>query len=252
MYLPDYTTTAAAEALDDAEVVLFPTGSTEQHGPHLPLGTDHLAAQALARSLDREDAVVLPTLPVGVSDHHRQFHGTLTVAPDTFRWFVEETLASVAEHGVRKAVVVNGHGGNSDAIQRAARSLRREAVAFAAPWNWWNSVTELTDELFEGPGGHADGMETSMLLHVAADLVAEDQLDVAGEGAPDSWGKTVHGANVGFDTLDFTETGAVGDPAVGSRERGERLFEAASGELDALVDWLADQPFDDLLPREHR
>jgi creatinine amidohydrolase len=252
MYLPDLTTTAAAEALDDVEVALFPTGSTEQHGPHLPLGTDHVAAQALARSLDREDAVVLPTLPVGVSEHHRQFDGTLYVSDDTFQWFVEETVASLAEHGVRKAVVVNGHGGNADAITRAARSLRRDEVAFAAPWNWWESVEALADELFDHGGGHADAMETSMILHVAEDLVEEDELAAAREGAPDSWGKSVHGANVGFDTLDFTETGAVGDPTDGSREKGAELFDAASDELDALVDWLAERPFAELLPKDHR
>ncbi|MEF8774194.1 MAG: creatininase family protein [Halobacteriales archaeon] len=252
MYLPDYTTTAAAEALDDVEVALFPVGSTEQHGPHLPLSTDHATAGALARSLDRPDVAVLPTLPVGVSEHHRQFDGTLYVSPDTFQWFVEETLASVEEHGVRKAVVVNGHGGNSDAIRRAARSLRREEVLYAAPWNWWDSVEALADDLFDHEGGHADAMETSMMLHVAEDLVEEEKMAAAGDGAPGSWGKTVHGASLGFDTIDFTETGAVGDPTAGSKEAGERLFEAASDELGALVDWLADQQFEDLLPRDHK
>lgn len=252
MHLAEHTTTTAADALADAEVVLFPTGSTEQHGPALPLGMDHVAARALARSVDREDAVVLPTLPVGVSEHHRQFHGTLWVTDRTFERFVRETLSSVASHGVRKAVVVNGHGGNDAAIRRAARSLRQDGTAFAAPWNWWESVDDLTEELFEEGGGHADAAETSVLWHVAGDLVREDALEEAAAGASDSWGKRVHGASVGVDTLDFSESGAVGDPTQASPEAGQRLFERASAELDALVDWLADREFETLLPPEHK
>lgn len=250
--LAEHTTTTAADALADAEVGLLPTGSTEQHGPALPLGTDFTTAEALARSLEREDAIVLPTVPVGVSEHHRQFDGTLYVGAETFEWYVEETLASLAEHGVRKAVVVNGHGGNASALQRAARSLRRDDVVFAAPWSWWDSIPDVVDEAFDEGGGHADAAETSMQLHIAEDLVREDALESAEEGASDSWGTQIHGANLGFDTADFTESGAVGAPTQGSREAGERLFEAASEQLDALVDWLAKRRFEDLRPEPHR
>jgi creatinine amidohydrolase len=80
--LAEQTTTAAAADLAAAEVAVLPVGSTEQHGPALPLGMDHLAAEAFARTAtERDDAVVLPTLPIGVSDHHRQFDGTLVVSP---------------------------------------------------------------------------------------------------------------------------------------------------------------------------
>lgn len=251
--LAEHTTTTAAEALADAEVAVLPTGSTEQHGPALPLGTDFMAAEALAHSTaEREDVVVLPTIPVGVSDHHRQFHGTLSTSPETFEAYVADIVESVASHGVRKVVVVNGHGGNSDALQRAARGLRADETAFAAPWNWWDSVAELVDELFGGFPGHADEVETSMMLEVAGSLVREAALEAAEEGASDSWGRVVHGANVGFDTADFTETGAVGSPTEGSAEAGRKLFETASEELDALVTWLVEQDFADLLPHEHR
>jgi creatinine amidohydrolase len=251
--LAEHTTTTAAEALEDAEVAILPTGSTEQHGPALPLGTDFMAAEAVARStVDREAVVVLPTIPVGVSDHHRQFHGTLWTRPETFEAYVADTVASVASHGVRKAVVVNGHGGNTDALRRAARGLRADEVAFAAPWNWWASVGDLVEELFGEFPGHADEVETSMMLEVAGNLVREAALAAAEEGASDAWGEDIHGANVGFDTADFTETGAVGSPTQGSAEAGHKLFEKASAELDALVTWLAEQDFSDLLPREHR
>lgn len=250
MTLSAQTTTTFRET--DAEVAILPTGSTEQHGPALPLGTDFLVAEALAEQIDRSDAVVLPTIPIGVSEHHRQFDGTLWVSDETFERYVRETLASMATHGVRKAIVVNGHGGNTAALQRAARRLRQDETAFVAPWNWWNELDGLDGELFDENGGHADAMETSMVYRVDDELVRSEALDAAEEGGSDSWGRTVHGAEIGFDTLDFSESGAVGTPTEGSKESGDQLFEQALSELNALLDWLTAQSFEDLLPGEHK
>jgi len=253
MRLAEHTTTTAATAFEDVDVAVLPVGSTEQHGPALPLGTDFMTAEAMAAGVaDRSDVAVLPTLPVGVSEHHRQFDGTLWTRPEIFEAYVLDVVDSIASHGVRKAVVVNGHGGNTDALDRAARRLRTDETAFAPNWSWWESVTALSETLFESEGGHAGAAETSLLLAIGAEHVREDELDAAGEGVPDGWGSTVHGASVGFDTIDFTQTGAVGDPAEGSQDAGEQLLEAARDELDALVDWLVDQPFESLLPEPHR
>jgi creatinine amidohydrolase len=248
----EHSTTALADALADVEVAVLPVGSTEQHGPALAVGMDHLAAEAVARTLDRPDAAVLPTLPVGVSEHHRQFHGTLYVADDTFEAFVRETLASAAEHGVRKAVVVNGHGGNTGALKRAAMGLRADREAFVAPYNWWQGLDGLADELFDEDGGHADALETSVLWHLDPDLVDPDALEDAEAGASESWGKVVEGADVGFDAADFTESGVAGRPTQADPEKGERAFERSAATLDALVDWLVERDPDDLWPRAHR
>lgn len=211
-----------------------------------------MTASAFAETVsNRDDVVVLPTVPIGVSEHHRQFHGTLWVSPETFEEYLTETVASIATHGVRKAIFVNGHGGNVDALTRGARRLRADETAFAPTWNWWESVAGLSDDLFDTDGGHAGPTETSLMLDVDESLVREDSLEEAGEGVPASWGDSVHGASVGFDTIDFTPTGAVGDPAESSRPAGKELFERASDELDALVDWLAEQHFESLLPKDH-
>ena len=251
--LSEQPTTAAADVFDSAEVAVLPTGSTEQHGPALPLGMDHMAAQAFARSAaDREDTVVLPTIPVGVSVHHRQFDGTLYVSEDTFEAYVEETIASLAEHGLRKVVIVNGHGGNTGALRRAARTLRDDRTAFAPPWNWWDAVADLSESLFDEAGGHADAMESSVLWHVRADLVRCDELQAAEGGASDAWGEVVHGAALGFDTIDFSESGAVGKPTQADPEKGAKLFEAGSEELHSLIDWLANRPLKECWPRDHK
>jgi creatinine amidohydrolase len=253
MYLPAQTTTDFHET-NTPEVAVLPTGATEQHGPALALGMDFLAAEAFARGVgrDRSDTVVLPTVPVGVSEHHRQFDGTLWVPPEAFEAYVEGIVTSIASHGVRKVVVVNGHGGNTGALRRVGARLRREETAFVAPWNWWDSVEALADDRFDEASGHADAMESSVLLHVDEDLVDEAALEAAAAGASDTWGQSVHGANVGYDTIDFSESGAVGDPTQASREKGAEIFDHAASELDALVAWLADQQFEELLPDPHK
>ncbi|MFP8889265.1 creatininase family protein [Natrialbaceae archaeon A-CW2] len=250
--LAEQTTTEAATTLEGADVAVLPVGSTEQHGPALPLGMDHMAAEAFAKTArERDDAVVLPTIPVGVSVHHRQFDGTLYVSEEAFESFVRETLESLAEHGCRKAVVVNGHGGNSNALRSAARTLRDAETMFAPPWNWWDSVGDLADELFEEAGGHADAMESSVLWHVREDLIRPAELEAAEAGASDGWGESVHGANLGFDTIDFSESGAVGKPTQASPEAGAQLFGAARDELHALLDWLVERSLESCWSRGH-
>ena len=241
------------EATDEATVALLPTGSTEQHGPHLPLGTDTMAAEAVAHGVTHEEAMVLPTVPVGVSAHHMQFHGTLSVSPETFERYVGEIVESLAAHDVRRVIAVNGHGGNEAALTRVARRVRDEETAFLAPWNWFSELGELPEALFGVDGiAHADAIETSMIAHLDDQLVREGAIEAAEAGASESWGKRVHGASVGFDTADFSESGAVGQPSNGSSEAGAQLFERATTELSALIDWLTDQSFDQLTPQPHR
>lgn len=251
--LLEHTTTTAADRLEDAEVALLPTGAVEQHGPALPLGLDLLVARALADGVDRADTVALPAVPVGVSANHRQFDGTLAVSPETFGAYAEEVVGSIADHGVRKVVFVNGHGENGDALHRTARRLRASETAFAAPWDWWSNLGDLPAELMGTEAvGHADEVESSVLMAVAPRLVREDALEDAEAGAVDEWGETVAGASLPLDTADFAESGAAGSPTRASREAGERLLEAAREDLLTLVEWLADRPFESLLPPEHR
>ncbi len=251
--LATLTTEASADALETATVAVLPTGSTEQHGPALPLGMDHLAAEAFAHSVaDREDTIVGPTVPVGVSPHHMQFDGSLTVSEETFASYVRETIESLAEHGIRKVVVVNGHGGNVGALGRAARGLRASETAYAPTWNWWDAVEDLADELFDEVGGHADAAESSLIWHLHEELVEPNGLDDAEANGSEGWGRTVHGAQIGFDTIDFTESGAVGKPTQAAPEKGAQLFEAGRDELEALLEWLADRPLADCWQRTHR
>lgn len=243
--LSTLSTTDAADI--DASIALVPTGSTEQHGPALPLGTDSIVAADLAEAgADHPSAVLGPTVPVGVSPHHRHFTGTLWASEETFRQYVEEIARSFAHHDIRRIVFVNGHGGNVGALTRIGQRLRAEETAFAATWNWWDATSDLAADLWDAPGGHAGHGETSMMYAVDDDLVHADRLEAAENGAPPGWGKSIHGANVGFDTIDFTPTGAVGHPTDASEDAGSRLRTQALSELEAVLDWLDEQSMDEL------
>jgi len=241
----------AREAMRQAKVALLPVGSTEQHGPHLPLGTDWMTAQEIARRAGKKGGwLVLPTIPVGVSEHHRHFWGTLWVPPEVLRDYVMSVARSLAFHGLRKMVFVNGHGGNTAALEEAARRLREEGI-YAYVYVWWRAIAETIAQIVETSGSHAAEMETAVVLAIAPELVRpENYGEAVAKGAPE-WGKKIEGIDVGFDTVDFTESGATGDPSRATVEKGEKILQVAAEKLDAFCRWLASQPEEALAPKPH-
>jgi len=232
VHLSERTWTDAADAGTDLAVL--PVGSTEQHGPHAPLGTDVLTAEAVAEAgVERYDGevVVAPAIPVGVAEEHRQFPGTLWVSEETFRSYVRETVDSLADHGWDRVVLVNGHGGNVDALREVAGRIVRRDDAYAVPFTWFDSVGDHSADM-----GHGGPLETAVLRAVAPELVREDRIDEAREGASDGWGEWVSGVNLAFDSAEFSENGVVGDPDEGDAERGEELLDLAADALAALLD----------------
>jgi creatinine amidohydrolase len=235
MHLAETTWPDAAEA--DTDLAILPVGSTEQHGPHAPLSTDSLAAEAVARAgaeTHDGEVVVAPTLPYGVSEEHRAFAGTIWLSPDTFRAVVREAIESLAHHGWNRVVLVNGHGGNVDALREVAAGVTREGVAYAAAFTWFDAVSP-------GDMGHAGPVETSVVMHHDPGLVREERFEEAREGGSDGWGEWMSGTNLAYDSDEFTENGVVGDPSTASSERGEELTEAAAGALAELLDAVADR-----------
>jgi creatinine amidohydrolase len=231
MHLSDATWTDAANV--ETDLALLPVGSTEQHGPHAPLGTDWLNAEAVAdagaEAYDGE-VVVAPPIPVGVSEEHRQFTGTLWVSEDTFRQYVRETIASLAHHGWNRVVIVNGHGGNVAALREVAGTITRHDEAYAVPFTWFEAVGDHRSDM-----GHAGPLETAFLRHTRPELVHEDRIEEAREGASDGWGEWVSYTNLAYDSAEFTENGVVGDPTEGDEERGEELLELATQSLVKLL-----------------
>ena len=239
MNLPESTWTDVRDA--DTDLAVLPVGSTEQHGPHAPLGLDYMTAEAIAEAgVERYaadyagEAVVGPTIPVGVAEEHRDFDGTLWVTEDTFRAYVRETVESLLHHGLRRVVVVNGHGGNVAALREACGAVSRDetTAGYAVQFTWFDSVA--VERL-----GHGGPAETSLLRHLRPELVREDRTEEAAAGAADSWGEWLHGTNLAYDASEFTDSGAVGDPRDGDAALGEELLGESADALAELLDVVA-------------
>jgi creatinine amidohydrolase len=170
----------ALAALAPTSLVVLPVGATEQHGPHLATGTDtfaveHISRAAAVRSADAGSIVVAPTLPFGSSDHHLAFGGTLSLSTQTYYAVIRDLLASLITDGFRKMLVVNGHGGNHELVQLAARDLALTHPVQIGALSYWQPAQGKLDGAWAGkpghpPPGHAGEFETSVVLHLRPDL----------------------------------------------------------------------------------
>lgn len=252
----------AAEAWPDLEayfaeesLAIVPLGSTEQHGPHLPEGTDHFIAEGFATAAaERTGYLRTPTISLGVSSHHRQYHGTMWVEPSVFRDYVESFTRNLAYHGIDRVVFVNAHGGNVQHLREVGRRLRDEHLIYAIEWMWDESIPELVDDVFTHNGPHGGPKETALIQHLRPELVHADRLEDARDGGMTRFDPTAvekHGSRTFYDAIDNTENGVFGDQTDATAEIGAELFEAATGQLVDLLEWLAAQPFEDLMPKDH-
>ena len=165
-----------AAYLERDDRVILPVGSTEQHGRHMPLGTDALVPTELARRLSaRTGVLVAPPLPYGMSLHHLGFPGSLSLRPETLAHVLEDLLHSLYRHGFRRVFVINGHGGNTASLQMAlANVLGKLPDLVVKLRHWWRDP--VMSELLQAALGvsyprHADAGETAPVLSLRPDLV---------------------------------------------------------------------------------
>lgn len=201
----------AETAFGDADAALLGTGSVEQHSVHLPVSVDTLRAEHLTEELvdaaDTHDLqfVRLPTLPYGMSEHHMDFPGTITLHPQTYQDAIVDIGASLARHGVERFVVVNCHGGNREPLSQAADRLVREYDLATHFVHWTDFARERLEEAFGEGWGHAGDHETSVIEHYRPDLVkAEKKQPQHADSMPET---------VSYGYFDrVTDLGGLGDP----------------------------------------
>jgi creatinine amidohydrolase len=255
MYIADETWPELGDYFENESLAIVPLGSTEQHGPHLPLATDHLIAEGLAReAADRTGYLCTPTIDIGVSPHHRQFDGTMWVDAPVFRDYVESLTRNLAYHGIDRVVYVNAHGGNVEHLREVGRRLRDEEVVYAVEWMWNDSIPELVDDLFEQNGPHGGPKETAMIQYLRPELVREDRLaDARDDGVEsvEAADTTKHGARTYYDAIENSDNGVFGDQRDATAEKGEEMFEAATDQLVRLCEWLAERDDSELMPSPH-
>jgi creatinine amidohydrolase len=171
----------ASRTLTQTSLVVWPVGATEQHGPHLPVGTDAFHAEWVAQrasriAADTMDVVVAPTLAFGSSAHHLPFGGTMSIGTTNYLATVMDGIASLLESGYRRVFVINGHGGNHELIQVAARDIAlRTPDAHVGAGSWWamawDALVEAGAAAVGRFPGHAGRFETSLMLALRPELV---------------------------------------------------------------------------------
>jgi creatinine amidohydrolase len=243
----EFTWPEIKQAVAQERVIVLPVGTVEQHGPHLPLVTDVLTSTELSRiavSRIPEEAILMPSVYYSFNEHHMDFPGTIAVAGDTIINYVTDIGTSLARHGFRKILIVNGHGSNVPFLDIAARNITIRSAAICAMASWWSLIprelfTELRESEFPGGMAHGCELETSVLLHLRGDLVQIDKAerDISFPKTEFFYWDLQSPSPILFQEWfsRYSRTGTVGDPTKATAEKGRRFSEAVAERMVKLI-----------------
>jgi creatinine amidohydrolase len=235
-------------AEEDGSILIVPIGSLEQHGYHLPTGTDTILVDAVAtRGAERvaEDVPILKTPPlwVGYSPHHTPFGGTVTGEFDTLHDQIEQVVATALDNGFDSVLLLNGHGGNGPLVSAATATVgEAHPEAEILGLTYFELGAYFADEVRDSAlGGMAHGgeLETSMLLHLHPELVDAERMGATHwENEYDRAPSDLLGSgplSVTLDVEEWSESGAMGDVSAVSAAKGERFLDGFVDEMEALL-----------------
>ncbi len=249
------------DAIEMNKVCIVPCGAVEQHGPHLPLDVDLVCPGGVARGTGRQLAdkiLVLPPISYGYTGHVMDFPGTINVHFETFIRQVLDVTKSLAYHGFKKIILLNGHGSNMPNLDLAARRTNLETDAECVLVGWWNLLTvdkeflpSWRESKFPGGCSHACELETSMYLYLCEDDVRKDKIKSGtisfnDEDNPFNWVDLLGSgpATIVSWTSGYSETGVLGDAEKATKEKGERAYNEAVKQLCRFVDYFQKRPKD--------
>jgi creatinine amidohydrolase len=212
--------------------VILPIGSTEQHGPHLPLSTDSIIAKRLSEAVAAElKTDVLPVLNYGVSFEHADFPGTISIQPQTLTQTVKEICESLLRH-YKSVIIINGHGGNTTTL----RSLNSKKTIFIDFFDILKMILNDQRETEIGGVGHACEVETSLMLYLEPSLVARERItDDIVKYVPRLDPQSENPLPDGWKTINYSKSGVIGDPTKATAEKGEKIFQALTKKITKKI-----------------
>ncbi len=249
------------DAVDLGKVCIVPCGAVEQHGHHLPLDVDLVCPGGIAQGagLSLPDKIlVLPILAYGYTGHVMDFPGTINTHYTTFIEQVLDVARSLAYHGFKKIILLNGHGSNMPNLDLAARRANLETDAECVVIAWWNLLTvdktflpNWRESRFPGGCSHACELETSLYLYldeadVRRDKIQSGTISFNNEENPFNW-VDLFGAGPATAvswTSSYSETGVLGDAELATKDKGERVYKEAVLQLCRFVNYFHPRPKD--------
>ncbi|WP_372663167.1 creatininase family protein [Cohnella sp.] len=243
VFLQDHTREEITEMAAEGFAIVIPLAATEQHGPHLPVGTDSLICRQIAfgaveKASEKAALLMTQVLQVGCSNHHLAFGGTISLSSETYMRVLREIGESLVTSGFRKILFLNAHGGNAPLMHQTANDLAVQHPIWTASASYWSIAREAlhavnANEVGMVPG-HAGGFETSVVMAIMPELVWVDRIRSTHESRswiPSSVPETFIGRHMeltGFDG--FTDAAGLATP-----EKGKLYLNAI---IESVSEWL--------------
>lgn len=240
------------ERLKIVDTAILPCGAIEQHGPHLPLDVDFFDADYLAKKVaeacNEPKPFVLPPIPYGVSYHHSDFKGTLSVTNNALSAMIYDIGMCLAQNGIKKIVILNGHGDNAPTLKYAAQMINRDARIFVAVETGETCDVDLYNLIHTHNDIHAGEIETSTSLAIRPSLV---DMDKAVDGTLDLDNEfldftTERGVSWYAHTDRLSTSGVMGNATLATKEKGEQMWEIMIDKMREFVESIKNTPLDKL------
>jgi creatinine amidohydrolase len=243
--------------LKQTDIAILPVGAIEQHGPHLPLDVDSFDAEYLSKKVaeacSNPKPLVLPLLPYGVSYHHDDFPGTISVSNESLSKMVYEIGISLERNGIKKLIIINGHGDNSPTLNYAAQMINRDAKIFVAVDTGETSDVDLDEMSDTHNDVHAGEVETSTTLALRPNLVKMDKAINSTLNFTSRYlnFSSLRGVPWYARTKKISDSGVMGDPTKANAAKGEKMWEIMIAHLVAFVEDLKNLSLEEIHQKKY-
>jgi creatinine amidohydrolase len=245
------------ERLKVVDTAILPCGAIEQHGPHLPVDIDYFDATYMAKKVaatcSDPKPFVLPPIPYGVSYHHEEFKGTLSVTNDALSRFIYDIGMNLAKNGIKKLILLNGHGDNAPTLSYAAQMINRDAQIFVCVETGETSDIDLYD-LIETPNDiHAGEIETSTTLAIRPEVVKMDKAinETLNFGSNYLNYTSDRGVAWYVHTKKISNSGVMGNPTKATEEKGKKMWEIMIAHMVRFVEEIKRTKLEDLYQKRY-